>query len=151
MKDAVDDINVYLRNNQADLETWQYLANIYIENCLYSKAIYCLEELVVTYPQNYYLFILYAELLCTDAKKDNKKMLNQYLLARKYAAHAVVLNPCSPHALWCLYHICKLCGKPKQDAENNGELLKVAVDGLKKVYEKSPLKEIMNEVISAKK
>lgn len=120
---------------------------MYIENSLYSKAIYCMEELVITYPQNYYLFVLYAELVCTDARKEPRKMLAQYLLARKYAAHAVILNPHSPRALWCLHHICRSCGKSKQDGGVNADLMKVAVDGLKKVYEKSPLKEIMKEII----
>lgn len=108
---------------------------------------YCLEELVVTYPQNYYLFVLYAELICTDAKKDPRKMLVQYLLARKYASHATILNPTSPRALWCLYHICKYCGKSKQDGGTNKNLTKVAVEGLKKIYANSPLKEFTMKII----
>jgi len=110
---------MYLLHNQADLEGWQYLGNVYIENHMYSKAIFCYEELIAAYQQNYYLFLVYAELLCTEAQKDNKKMSSAYPLARKYAAHAVILNPKSPRALWVLYHICKYCLKFKQDAANN--------------------------------
>ena len=138
---------MYLANNQADLESWQYLANIYIEHQLYTKAMYCYEELLATYQQNYYLFLIYAELLCTDGRKDSKRASTQYVLARKYAAHAVILNPTSPRGLWCLWHICKQCGKSKQDAETNAELMKIATEGLKKVYERSPVKELALENI----
>ncbi len=145
MKDALEDLNAYLANNQADLEAWQYLANVYIENQLYNKAMYCYEELLATYQQNYYLFLVYAELLCTEGKKDSRKTMGNYLLARKYAAHAVILNPTSPRALWCLYHICKTCARSKQDSTTNADLTKVATDGLKKVYEHSPVKAIALE------
>jgi len=101
----------------------------------------------VAYPQNYYLFVLYAELICTDARKEPRKMVVQYLLARKYASHAVILNSTSPRALWCLYHICKYCSKSKQDGGLNADLMKVATDGLKKVYEKSSLKELAMSII----
>lgn len=116
----------YLKQNQADLEAWHYLTEIYLSYQQYGKAIFCYEELVSAYPHNYYIFLTYAELLCTDKRKEQKAMSQQYLLARKYAAHAVVLNSSSPRALWTLLYICNNCAKNlKQSDVNNQKLLQV--------------------------
>lgn len=140
LKESMDDLQAYLMANQADVETWQYLSQIYISHQLYKEAMHCYEELILTYHQNYYVHVVYAELLCTEGKKETRQAVIYYPLARKYAAHAVNLNSTSPRALWLLLHICQRCQSfSKTENSTNTDLLHVAQEGIKKIYSTSPV------------
>uniref|UniRef100_A0A8C4QJB3 ER membrane protein complex subunit 2 n=1 Tax=Eptatretus burgeri TaxID=7764 RepID=A0A8C4QJB3_EPTBU len=97
--DAIRELNDYLKIFVADHEAWQELADLYIGELDYSKAAFCLEEVMMAYPYNHLYCQKYAEVKYTQGGLDNME------LARKYFAQALRLNSTNMRALFGLYMV----------------------------------------------
>merc|ERR1712110_744320 len=94
MNDAVNELNRYLSIFSCDYESWIELSDIYISQQNYSKALFCVEELLLQYPHNHLYHQKYADVLFTIGGKDNLE------LCCKYYCKAVELNPDNVRALF---------------------------------------------------
>ena len=52
-KEYVNALSEYLKLFQADHEAWLELCDAYLNEMDYSKAAFCLEELILMYPHNH--------------------------------------------------------------------------------------------------
>lgn len=60
---ALKVLNKYVEVNQDDHEAWLELSDIYLSKGNYTKALFCLEEILSVNPKNYLLNLRYAEAL----------------------------------------------------------------------------------------
>jgi len=91
---AVKQLTIYLQTFAADQDAWMELADLYIEQMEYSKAAFCLEELILSNAFNHIYHQRYAEIKYTQGGEENMK------LARQYFAQAVKLSSnCNMRAL----------------------------------------------------
>jgi len=130
LKSALAVLNKYVETNQDDHEAWLELADIYMAKGNYSKALFCLEEVLATNPKNYLLNLRYAELLYSSHRSDR---MTDLLNARKYFSHAAILKedgnePCM-RALFGLVRTCKsiaATARKQENDEKNKEVLATA-------------------------
>ena len=53
IKEYIEALNDYLKVYQADQEAWLELCDVYLSELEYSKAAFCLEELILMHPYNH--------------------------------------------------------------------------------------------------
>ena len=117
--DAVIILNKYLEVNQIDEEAWLELADLHLSRQNFSRAQYCLEELLTVNPTSYTAQLRLAEVVYSGAVANNNNT-EQFMLARKYYSMALVLiddvnadltktnvNTSVPRALFGLLKCCK--------------------------------------------
>jgi len=79
---AIELLNEYLSVFMADTDAWAELGDIYLSLQQYSHACYCYEELILATPQNYHLYVKYAEIKYTMGGATNiQEALKYYSLA----------------------------------------------------------------------
>jgi len=61
IKEYINELNEYLKTFQADHEAWLELCEAYINEMEFSKAAYCLEELILMNPHNHVYHQKYAD------------------------------------------------------------------------------------------
>ncbi|KAK3823201.1 MAG: hypothetical protein J3Q66DRAFT_331091 [Benniella sp.] len=61
--EAIDALVKYLDINYTDFEGWLQLADLYLEQLMYSQAGFCMEEAIMLQPQNHIFHLKYAEIL----------------------------------------------------------------------------------------
>ncbi|KAF9111407.1 ER membrane complex subunit 2 [Mortierella sp. AM989] len=61
--DAIAALVKYLDINYTDFEGWLQLADLYLEELMYSQAAFCMEEVIMLQPQNHIFHLKYAEIL----------------------------------------------------------------------------------------
>ncbi|KAF9916116.1 ER membrane complex subunit 2 [Lobosporangium transversale] len=61
--DAISALVKYLDINYTDFEGWLQLADLYLEQLMYSQAAFCMEEVIMLQPQNHIFHLKYAEIL----------------------------------------------------------------------------------------
>eukprot|EP00823_Brevimastigomonas_motovehiculus_P007069 TRINITY_DN6078_c0_g1_i1.p1 TRINITY_DN6078_c0_g1~~TRINITY_DN6078_c0_g1_i1.p1 ORF type:complete len:290 (-),score=60.58 TRINITY_DN6078_c0_g1_i1:99-968(-) len=127
IQDAVDELNKYLDVCSSDFEAWEELTQYYISQEKYELARYCLEELLLFFPQNYLYHLQYAELLYTSGTKEDKET------ARFYYAQALELNPGNLRSLYGLL-LC-LRNRPASNDQLN-ELYAMHLQTLVAIYRK---------------
>lgn len=81
----------------ADTEAWQELSELYVNEQDFSKAAFCVEELILHHPHNHLLHQRYADIRYTQGGFENME------LARAYYCQALKLNPNNLRALYGLY------------------------------------------------
>lgn len=81
----------------ADFEAWQELANLYIAEQDFSKAAFCVEELILHNPHNHLLHQRYADVRYSQGGPENLE------LAKAYYCQAIKLNPNNLRALYGIY------------------------------------------------
>lgn len=84
----------YLHLFGSDFEAWLELASIYLENCMYTSAVFCFEELITLQPQNYHLYVRYGEVLSTIGGLDN------LITARKQFTFSLELSKVNNLRAW---------------------------------------------------
>lgn len=81
----------------ADVEAWQELSELYLQEQDYAKAAFCVEELILHNPHNHLLHQRYADIKYTQGGYEN------FELAKMYYIQALNLNPNNLRALYGLY------------------------------------------------
>ena len=61
IKEYINELNEYLKMFQADHEAWLELCDAYLNEMEYSKACFCLEELILLNPHNHVYHQRYAD------------------------------------------------------------------------------------------
>ncbi|KAL4218389.1 ER membrane complex subunit 2 [Mactra antiquata] len=85
--EAIEKLNKYLEMFMTDFDGWMELCDLYLQLQDYTKAAFCLEELIMSNPHNHLYHQKYAEVKYTQGGSENLE------LARSYFAQACKLNP----------------------------------------------------------
>ena len=99
-KELVEGLTKYLKKFMSDHEAWMELADTYVSHQEYSKAAFCVEEVILMHPHHHLYHQRCAEIRYTMGGVENLE------LARKHFAQAVQLNGTSTRALTGLYLTC---------------------------------------------
>ncbi|XP_052250759.1 ER membrane protein complex subunit 2-like isoform X1 [Dreissena polymorpha] len=87
LPEAVNQLNKYLETFMTDFDAWMELCDLYLQHQEYSKAAFCLEELIMSNPHSHLYHQKYAEIKYTQGGMENLE------IARAYFAQACKLNP----------------------------------------------------------
>jgi predicted Zn-dependent protease len=106
IKEAIDELNLYLDSFAVDPDVWHELGELYIVAGALTRASFCFEELILSNPRSMYHIMVFAEL---------QYSLGEIETARKYYSLAAYLDAGSLRALWGLY----MCGMALAEKEKN--------------------------------
>jgi len=95
--EAIKELTEYLKIFMADVEAWQELSELYIAEQDFSKAAFCVEELILHNPHNHLLHQRYADIKYTQGGVENLET------ARSYYSQTLKINPKNMRALYGLY------------------------------------------------
>jgi len=119
--DAIKELSDYLKKFMSDHEAWMELADLYLSEQDYSKAAFCLEELILYNPHNHLYHQRYAEIQYTIGGFENME------IARAYFAQSIKLNPQNMRSLYGLFlSASNVAASPKCPALKKRENLKYA-------------------------
>ncbi len=114
IKEYINELNEYVKMFQADHEAWLELCDAYLNEMEYSKACFCVEELILMVPHNHVYHQRFADVRDKITKHafwyiflivffwffKIKYTLGQYDVARNYYAYSLKLNPNNIRALY---------------------------------------------------
>jgi tetratricopeptide (TPR) repeat protein len=148
LKKLIEMWNEYLKIYMDDYEAWYELSDVYLLSSNYSKAVYCLEEVLLHQPNNFNVYTKLGDILCT--LNNSEAAVN----AVKYYSQSVLIKP-TPRAFWGIIAAINVYfryNKGKDDVganlairEKYKTLQKVAKINLENFYAKSPVKFSLEE------
>ncbi|XP_053970689.1 ER membrane protein complex subunit 2-like isoform X2 [Hylaeus volcanicus] len=94
--EAIKELTEYLKKFMSDQEAWHELCDLYLQEQEYSKAAFCMEELILHNPHSHLIYQRYAEIKYSQGGFDNME------LAKAYFCQAAKLNPNNIRALYGL-------------------------------------------------
>jgi tetratricopeptide (TPR) repeat protein len=149
---ASKQLNVLINDNQADLESWTEMCDLQMTCGAFEQALYCAEEILIAHPHSYISNGLYAELLLTCAQSTTVDELKTKWLAdsRTYFSQSLVLRGeqgCARSA-WGLVAYSRTKKPAEKKDELDDQIKQKAVSMLRKIYANSPLKDLVEPVLS---
>jgi ER membrane protein complex subunit 2 len=139
LKKLIEMWNEYLKIYMDDHEAWYELSDIYLLASNYTKAVYCLEEVLLHQPNNFMIYIKLGDIL--SSLNNSEASVN----AVKYYSQSVLIKP-TPRAFWGIVaavNVWMRCNKGKEDGGNREKfrnLVKIAKVNLENMYVKSSVK-----------
>ncbi len=119
--DAIKELTEYLKKFMNDQEAWLELSDLYIQEQDYSKAAFCIEELILANPHNHLYHGRYAEIQYTINTAESLE------LSRSYFAQALRLNQNNMRALYGLLLAANSVATfPKTTSQKKKENLRLA-------------------------
>jgi len=119
--DAIKELTEYLKKFMNDQEAWLELSDLYIQEQDYSKAAFCIEELILANPHNHLYHERYAEIQYTINTAESLE------LSRSYFAQALRLNQNNMRALYGLLLAANSVATfPKTTSQKKKENLRLA-------------------------
>ncbi|XP_014098139.1 ER membrane protein complex subunit 2 isoform X1 [Bactrocera oleae] len=117
-----DDNHTHFRYNwfMSDQEAWHELCGLYLAEGDYSKAVFCMEELLLHNPHSHLIHQRIAEIRYTMGGMDNVE------IARIYYSQALKLNPNNLRALYGLYLCCSYITNSRVLGSKRKEAQKIA-------------------------
>lgn len=94
--EAIKELTEYLKKFMSDQEAWHELCDLYLQEQEYSKAAFCMEELILHNPHSHLIYQRYAEIKYSQGGFENME------LAKAYFCQAARLNPNNIRALYGL-------------------------------------------------
>lgn len=104
----------------SDQEAWQELSNLYLQEGEYSRAVFCLEEVLLHNPYSHLIHQRLGEIRYTMGGQENVE------IAKSYYAQAVKLNGKNLRALYGLYLCCCHIAHSKAQLNKRKEAQKVS-------------------------
>lgn len=92
--EAIKELVEYLKKFMNDQEAWHELCDLYLQEHEYSKAAFCMEELILHNPHSHLIHQRYGEIIYTQGGFANME------LAKACFCQAVKLNPNNIRALY---------------------------------------------------
>lgn len=100
ISEAIKELSDYLKRFMSDQEAWQELSTLYLQEGEYSRAAFCLEEVLLHNPYSHLIHQRLGEIRYTMGGQDNIE------IAKSYYAQAIKLNGKNLRALYGLYLCC---------------------------------------------
>jgi tetratricopeptide (TPR) repeat protein len=123
-----------------DVDVWYELADLYISTLNYNKAIFCLEEVLLHYPNNYEIYIKIGDLLNSFNNTESAGP------ALKYYSKSILLKP-TPRAFWGIIQIGNIYSKFKKPLDDNlKKLIKISIINLKNSYSISMIEALTSQI-----
>ncbi|WAR16197.1 EMC2-like protein [Mya arenaria] len=134
--EAIEKLNKYLETFMTDFDGWQELCDLYLQIQDYSKAAFCMEELIMSNPHNHLYHQKFAE-----GGFENLE------IARSYFAQACKLNPNNMRAQFGLLLTCSnlATGYSKTKTSSNSKYAVWAAEQVMDKYQASQSKEQLKE------
>lgn len=130
--EAIKELTEYLKKFMSDQEAWHELCDLYLQEYKYSKAAFCMEELILHNPHSHLIYQRYAEIKYSQGGFDNME------LAKAYFCQAAKLNPNNIRALYgILLATNNIATSPKCPASKKKDAIKLsewAADQIEKQY-----------------
>ncbi|XP_014469447.1 PREDICTED: uncharacterized protein LOC106741701 isoform X2 [Dinoponera quadriceps] len=137
--EAIKELTEYLKRFMSDQEAWHELCDLYLQEQEYSKAAYCMEELILHNPHSHLIYQRYAEIKYSQGGFDNME------LAKAYFCQAAKLNPNNIRALYgLLLTTNNIATSPKCPASKKKEAIKLS-EWASKQIEKQYENKVSNE------
>ncbi|XP_052764439.1 ER membrane protein complex subunit 2-like [Mya arenaria] len=139
--EAIEKLNKYLETFMTDFDGWQELCDLYLQIQDYSKAAFCMEELIMSNPHNHLYHQKFAEIKYTQGGFENLE------IARSYFAQACKLNPNNMRAQFGLLLTCSnlATGYSKTKTSSNSKYAVWAAEQVMDKYQASQSKEQLKE------
>lgn len=94
--EAIKELTEYLKKFMSDQEAWHELCDLYLQEQDYSKAAFCMEELILHNPHSHLIYQRYGEIKYSQGGFENMEQ------AKSYFCQAIKLNPSNVRALYGL-------------------------------------------------
>ncbi|KAK2158243.1 hypothetical protein LSH36_174g04008 [Paralvinella palmiformis] len=121
IRGAIKELNVYVERFMSDYEAWMELCDLYLQEQDYTKAAFCLEELIMSNPHSHLYHEKYAEIKYTQGGIENM------CTARRYFAQSLKLNPNNMRALYGLFlSASNVASSKSKDAKTKKDNIKYA-------------------------
>jgi len=143
LKKLIEMWNEYLKVYMDDHEAWYELSDVYLLASNYTKAVYCLEEVLIHQPNNFNIYTKLGDILCT--LNTAEAAVN----AVKYYSQSVLIHP-TPRAFWGMVTAINIYLRYSKGKDENSNIfptkeklrsmLKIAKINLENFYSKSPIK-----------
>uniref|UniRef100_A0A023F9W7 ER membrane protein complex subunit 2 n=1 Tax=Triatoma infestans TaxID=30076 RepID=A0A023F9W7_TRIIF len=144
IQDAIKELTEYLKKFMIDQEAWQELSELYLLEQEYSKAAFCMEELILHNPHNHLFHQRLADIKYTQGGYDNLD------LAKSYYCQAIKLNPMNMRALYGLVLTCyNLIASQKCTSAKKKEANNLITWALKRIQERYRTSNIEDNQVSA--
>ncbi|XP_052709346.1 ER membrane protein complex subunit 2-like [Crassostrea angulata] len=139
--EAIEELNKYLKQFMTDFEAWMELCDLYLAVQDYTKAAFCMEELIMSNPHNHLYHQKFAEIKYTMGDPDNMA------IARTYFAQAIKLNPNSVRSLYgCFLASSNLAASSnRKDKQSNIKYAAWAAQQLKEKYTTVQPEDLTNQ------
>ncbi|XP_018784442.1 PREDICTED: ER membrane protein complex subunit 2-like [Bactrocera latifrons] len=118
--EAIKDLSEYLKTFMSDQEAWHELCGLYLAEGDYSKAVFCMEELLLHNPHSHLIHQRIAEIRYTMGGMENVE------IARIYYSQALKLNLNNLRALYGLYLCCSYITNSRALGSKRKEAQKMA-------------------------
>lgn len=145
IKDYTEILNEYLKIYMDDMEIWYELSDIYLLTNNYNKAIYCLEEALLHYPNNYQIYTKIGDVHSSFNNTDSA------MNAIKYYSQSVLIHP-SLKAFWGLFYAINIVLKYNKSLDEKlTSLHKIAKVSIMEIYSLTDkdLKKQIEEILAA--
>lgn len=140
VRTLIDMYNEYLKVYMDDIEIWNELADIYISTLNYNKAIFCLEEILLHYPNDYITCIKIGDILSSFSNTDSSSN------ALKYYSRSIMINP-TPRAFWGIVNVINTFLKYKKPlSETMKKSFIIATENLKTMYDSKDIDDLLPKI-----
>jgi ER membrane protein complex subunit 2 len=142
IKEYTEFLSEYLKVYMDDIDVWFELSDIYLLSNNYNKAIFCLEEVLLFYPNNYAVYTKIGDVLNSFNNTESA------LSALKYYSQSVLIKP-TLKAFWGIFYACNIALKYNKTLdEKNANLMKIAKISILDYYADSPMKKSIEEILA---
>ncbi|XP_064597638.1 ER membrane protein complex subunit 2-like [Liolophura sinensis] len=146
MPEAIKKLNEYLEEFVADFDAWLELCDMYTQEQDYEKAAFCVEELIMSSPNNHLYQQRYADIRYTQGGTENLE------IARAYYSQSIKLNPNNMRALYGLLlsasTLASMNSKNASERQSNTKYAAWAAKQLKEKYQTQQSREQITETKS---
>lgn len=142
VKEYTEFLAEYLKIYMDDVDVWFELSDVYLLTNNYNKAVFCLEEVLLFFPNNYGVYTRIGDVLCSFNNTESA------LSALKYYSQSVLVKP-TLKAFWGIFYACNIALKyNKTLEEKNANLMKIAKVSILNYYEGSPMRKSIEEILA---
>lgn len=144
IKKYIEIWNDYLKVYMDDYDGWYELSDIYLQTSNYSKAIFCLEEVLLHIPNNYEIYTKLGDILNT---LNNSESAHN---AIKYYSQSILIKP-TPRAFWGIVYATNIIFRTNKTLDQKTKnILKIANGNLENFYKDSPFKFTLEQFYDIK-
>lgn len=126
--------NEYLKVYMDDSDAWNELAEVYLTTQNYTKAVFCLEELLLHNPNNYIILLKIGDIQSSFNSNDSAST------ALKFYSQSALIKP-TPRAFWGILYCLNIISKNQKSLDQSQKsLYKISKVQIENMYINSPFK-----------
>lgn len=138
--EAIKELNEYLKRFMSDQEAWHELCNLYLSESEFSKALFCMEEVLLHNPHSHLVHQRIAEIRYTMGGMENIE------IAKTYYIQTLKLNPNNLRALYGLYLCYNFIANSKVLGSKRKEAQKLAQWAMSQIHQRTMIASRNEEI-----